>query len=352
VAESDAVPRPEFRELGRLYNEELAPWLESQEGRRKRARRLRWLIIGFGLAALVAVFFYLATREEEPSGFWFFLLFVAGMGVIVAGNIPIWNLQADAKQFVMGKLAGFFGFTYAAKPEFADFALCKEIDLVPSHTSARFEDGLTGTLKGVPFQLVEAYLTERRGSDKNRRTVTVFRGLLMAFPYPAAIEGRATLWQREQGRWTEGEDWRPVKLDDAAFDETYIVHAADAATARRLLDPALRRAFAGTHQTAPGGGQGGEPRARRRAPAARRGRTDGQLRDRQAQPLVGRGGPRAGDGGPVRDPVRRGGRFPAGAGGGRGAGGQGDARPLTRRCWVMLKPSDVPHAQRGTAASD
>src|SRR5262245_57461815 len=79
--------RPEFRELGRLYNEKLAPWLESQEGRRQRARRLRWLIIGFGLAALVAVFFYLATREEEPSGFWFFLLFVAGMGVIIAGNI-------------------------------------------------------------------------------------------------------------------------------------------------------------------------------------------------------------------------------------------------------------------------
>src|SRR5262245_51548365 len=152
TAQSDVVPRPEFRELGRLYNEELAPWLESQEGRRRRARRLRWLIIGFGLAALVAVFFYLATREEEPSGFWFFLLFVAGIGVFIARNIAIWNLQADAKQFVMGKLAGFFGFAYAAKPEFADFELCKEIDLVPSHTSARFEDGLTGTLKGVPFQ--------------------------------------------------------------------------------------------------------------------------------------------------------------------------------------------------------
>jgi hypothetical protein len=241
--QSDAVPRPEFRELGRLYNEELAPWLESQEGRRRRARLLRWLIIGFGLAALAAVFFYLVTREEEPSGFWFFLLFVAGIGVVIAGNIPIWSLQTEAKQFVMGKLAGFFGFTYAAKPEFADFELCKEIDLVPSHTSTSFEDGLTGTIKGVPFQLVEAHLKERRGSGKSRKTVTVFRGLLLAFPYPAAAEGRVTLWQREQGRWAEDENWRPVKLGDNTFDETYIVHAADAATARQLLDPGVRRAF-------------------------------------------------------------------------------------------------------------
>jgi hypothetical protein len=244
MAQSDAVPRPEFKELGRLYNQELAPWLESQEGRRRRARLLRWLIIGFGLAALGALFLFLVTREEEPSGFWFFLLFVAGIGVIAGGNIPIWSLQADAKQFLMGKLAGFFGFTYAGKPDFADFDLVEELDLVPSHTSASFENGLTGTIKGVPFQLVEAHLTERRGSGKSKKTVTVFRGLLLAFPYPPAAEGRVTLWQREQGRWAEGEDWRPVKLGDATFDETYIVHAADAATARRLLEPAVRRAFA------------------------------------------------------------------------------------------------------------
>jgi hypothetical protein len=244
VAESDAVPRPEFQELGRLYNEELAPWLESQEGRRRRARLLRWLIIGFGLGALVALFLFLVTREEEPSGFWFFLMFVAAIGVIVAGNVPIWSLQTEAKQFVMGKLAGFFGFTYEAKPEFGDFELCKELNLVPSHNSARFEDGLTGAIKGVPFQLVEAHLTERRGSGKSRKTVTVFRGLLLAFPYPPAAEGRVTLWQREQGRWAEDEDWRPVKLGDTTFDETYIVHAPDGAAARRLLEPAVRRSFA------------------------------------------------------------------------------------------------------------
>jgi Protein of unknown function (DUF3137) len=244
TVQSDDVPRPEFKELGRLYNEELAPWLESQEGRRKWARRLRWLIIGLGLGALVALFLFLVTREEEPSGFWFFLMFVAAIGVIAGGNVPIWSLQTEAKQFVMGKLAGFFGFTYEAKPDFGDFDLCKELDLVPSHNSANFEDGLTGTIKGVPFQLVEAHLTERRGSGKSRKTVTVFRGLLLAFPYPPAAEGRVTLWQREQGRWTESEDWRPVKLGDTTFDETYIVHAADAATARRLLEATVRRAFA------------------------------------------------------------------------------------------------------------
>jgi hypothetical protein len=201
---------------------------------------LRWLIIGLGMPIVLAGFILLMSRPESSQRIWWLPLLMLAGAIVLAGNFPLWILRTEAKHFVMGKLADFFGFTYEAKPDFGDFDLCKELDLVPGHNSASFEDGLTGTIKGVPFQLVEAHLAERRG----KKTATVFRGLLLAFPYPPASEGRVTLWQREQGRWAEGEDWRPVKLDDAAFDETYIAHSADASMARRLLEPAVRRAFA------------------------------------------------------------------------------------------------------------
>ena len=115
--------------------------------------------------------------------------------MIVVGNVPLWNLQSDVKKFVMNELAGFFKFTYEAKPSFDGVDLFRDLDLLPYHTRASFEDGLKGEIKGVPFQMVEAHLTERRGTGKDAKTVTVFRGLLLSLP--CRFTGPLAVWRRE-----------------------------------------------------------------------------------------------------------------------------------------------------------
>ena len=238
---ADTPPRPEFLALGALYKQEIEPWLEAQEGRRRRARLLRWLIIGSGFALLAAWLYYILANEW--SDFWLFVTFILAIGVLIIGNVPLWTLESDVKAFVMEKLAGFFKFSYEAKPEFADFDPFQDLFLLPHHHNKSFEDGLVGEIKGVPFRMVEAHLTERRKSGKSTRNVTVFRGLLLSLPHDTGDDA-VSVWRRDAGQWTEGEGWGEVALGETAFDRDYIVHSDDAATARRLLDRETRHAFA------------------------------------------------------------------------------------------------------------
>lgn len=241
-ADSAAPPRPEFLALGGLYKQEIEPWLLSQEGRRRRARLLRWLIIGGGFA-LLALWLY-EHLASGGSDFWLFVMFILAIAVVVLGNVPLAMLESDVKAFVMEKLAGFFHFTYAPKPEFADFGLFTDLSLLPHHHKAAFEDGLQGEIKGVPFRMVEAHLTERRKSGKNSRNVTVFRGLLLSLPHAAASDALVSLWRRDGGQRMQGGGWHDVALGEEGFDRDYIVHTNDAAAARNLLDRETRRAFA------------------------------------------------------------------------------------------------------------
>jgi len=234
-----AAPRPEFLGLGSFYKGTLEPWLQDHEGRRGRARRLRWLIFGTAYPALAAWLYYEIVADGD--GFWFFLIFFLALGTIALGNAALWRLQADVKSFVMESLAGYFKFTYAANPGFDGIDRFRDLDLVPYHTRASFEDGLTGEIKGVPFQMVEAKLTERRGTGKDAKTVTVFRGLLLSLP--CDVTGPLAVWRRKKAERSFNDEWREVTLGDPLFDGAYLVHAPSPDVARRQLDAEARRVF-------------------------------------------------------------------------------------------------------------
>jgi Protein of unknown function (DUF3137) len=241
-AAADAPPRPEFLALGAFYKAELEPWLESQEGRRRKARLLRWLIIGGGLPLLAVCFFFVLTGDW--SEFWLFVIFVLAIVVVAVDNIPISRLQSDVKKFVMEKLAGFFSFSYAAQPDFPDAPYFTDLRLLPIHDKRNFEDGLEGEINGVPFRMVDVHLTQRRKSGKNHKDVTVFRGLLLCLPRPATGEDAVAVWRSDVGQSVTGKGWGEVSVGDSTFDGTYAVHSDSAETARRLLDRETRRAFA------------------------------------------------------------------------------------------------------------
>jgi Protein of unknown function (DUF3137) len=238
--EITAPPRPEFLKLGELYAQEIGPWLESQEGRRRKARLLRWLIIGGGFAAL-ALFVYLVATRDWGDG-WFVAAFIAALLTIVVGNIPLMKLAADVKQEVMAKLAGHFGFTYNPAPADSDIHLFDELGLLPYHTGTSFEDALSGEIKGVPFQMTEAHLTKKVKSGKNRKTVTLFRGLLLSFPSGRAAAERMALCSRDAEAQLDDEELPAAGARDPAFDAAFETRAADQESARRLFDSPARRA--------------------------------------------------------------------------------------------------------------
>jgi len=243
-AATAAAPRPEFLGLGSFYKGTLAPWLEDHEGRRRRARRLRWLIFATAYPALAAWLYYEIVTDGD--GFWFGVIFFLALATIVLANAALWRLQADVKSFVMESLAGYFKFTYQANPSFDGVDRFRDLDLLPYHSRASFEDGLKGEIKGVPFQMVEAKLTERRGTGKDAKTVTVFRGLLLSLP--CEVTGPLAVWRRKKADRSFNDEWREVAVGDPLFDGTYVVHAPSPDVARRQLDAEARRVYAALDQ--------------------------------------------------------------------------------------------------------
>ena len=233
-------PRPEFLKLGELYAQEIGPWLESQEGRRRKAQLLRLIIIGGGFAGLALFVYLVATRDW--GGGWFVAAFFAAFAIVVAGNVPLMNLAADVKNEVMGKLAAHFGFTYVRKPASSDLPQFDDLGLMPTHSKASFEDGLSGEIKGVPFQMTEAHLTKRTGTGKNKKTLTVFRGLLLSFTSGRPADERAALCSRDAEAQLDADTLSAIDVGDPGFDAAFKVHASDRGTARRLFDLRARQA--------------------------------------------------------------------------------------------------------------
>lgn len=241
MTETESLPRPEFQNLGVLYKTELEPWLAAQEGRRRKARLLRWLIIGGGFAALAAFLFY--AIDTEWVGLAAFIAFALAIVIVAVGNIPISRLSSDVKAFVMAKLAGHFGFAYTAAPDFPDMPYFTDLQLLPSHDKRKFEDGIDGEIKGIPFRMAEVHLTQRRKSGKNYKDVTVFRGLLLCVPRAPTGDDAVAVWRQDAGQWVTGDGWGEVKTGDPGFDDAFMIHSDSAETARRLLDADTRRAF-------------------------------------------------------------------------------------------------------------
>jgi len=118
--------------------------------------------------------------------------------------------------------------------------LSSDSEIIPSYDNAKCEDHVTGRVGGVDLELVEAWLTERRGSGKNRRTVTVFKGLFILFSMNKDFSGK-TLVKKDWGKIGNffvgkfSRKYSNVKLEDPEFEKQFEIYASDQVEARYLL---------------------------------------------------------------------------------------------------------------------
>jgi hypothetical protein len=145
-----------------------------------------------------------------------------------------------------------------------EFGKALTYGLVPSHDRDSFEDCWYGELGGNRFNLYEAKLEERRGSGKNRRWVTVFRGAIITMPFGREFRS-TTLLQRKgkHDKWfglgsrkdvieLDGHRLQYVDQVHPKFEDVFEVWSDDQVEARVLIHPsyvehliALETAFHG-----------------------------------------------------------------------------------------------------------
>ncbi|MHA7857282.1 MAG: DUF3137 domain-containing protein [Henriciella sp.] len=284
--------RPEFKNALKVWTDVLEPALAARESERrsiisKARNRTLWTALIVGAFALIALY---ATRGSGLMFVIFAAIAVTGIASAAAW-IPLFRVKSETKQLVVGAAAESFGFKYEtlhpdvsgiadwksagswissqalkAKgaaalfgagdddlPPTPAFQTLRDVKLLPSYDNRKFEDLIEGDRADTHFSLVECKLTEERGSGKNRRTVTVFQGLLFHIQYPDRFLGR-TLMAR-QGWWKGffgDKTLQKVDLVAKELEDNFTIYSDDQVEARALLTPdrmerliALERHFKG-----------------------------------------------------------------------------------------------------------
>ena len=248
-----------------LMQGELGDWLRQQSVMRAEAKKeafSRWI---WGGAALLPILAFLWFAPLGLGGWRMIITVLAFSGVSAWGYVPINKARRAIKIGINSAIARSLGIEYEHDVEpGGEFHACKTYGLVPSYDRDSFEDRWFGQIEGHGFELYESHLEERRGSGKNRRWVTVFRGAIVNMEFGRPFHS-TTLLQRagKHKKWfglggrKDSVNFGGHRLDyvdqvHPAFDDVFELWSDDQVEARVLVHPsyvehllALEKAFRG-----------------------------------------------------------------------------------------------------------
>lgn len=241
----------------------LGQWLEQQAQVRAAAREKsnqRYVIGAFIVLPVLAFLWFGPDWGVELK---------AIVSVVAAGAAGAWGYAPRAKaiketkQGINRAIAESLGLHYEidCQPGHG-FELAKTYQMVPRHDRSKFEDLWSGDLAGRAFTLHEAHLEEQRGSGKNRRWVTVFRGAILTIAFDRQFHGTTLVERGNKHRKLFGGQKDSVtfnghRLDCAdmvhpEFEDMFSVWSDDQVEARYLVHPRyierlidVERAFGG-----------------------------------------------------------------------------------------------------------
>lgn len=223
----------------------LSESLEAKAAERATTRQIVVLTQVCGVAIAVAAG-CIAFALGAP-----FQLILFG-AVLIGGAFFAWashdrqQMVNVLKQEMNGALAQSLAIEYQVSPVFGpEFDRAYEYDLLPSHDDSSLQDGWRGVIDGTDFLLYEAKLTETRGSGKNRRTVTVFKGIVLRFRFARDFIG-TTVVRRDGSKFTlfgdsksyAGQKLERIKMVDPRFEDAFDVYSSDQVEGRYLVHPA------------------------------------------------------------------------------------------------------------------
>jgi hypothetical protein len=226
----------------------LGAWLREQEVARETAKKQtsgrRFKVLLFGLPALA--FLWILLPVEIGAKFALSAMILAlGFGW---AEMPKIKAVKKVKIGINEAIAGALGFEYEHDCEASQaFSLCETYSLVPNYDRSSFEDRWSGMLGGMPFAVHEAKLEERRGSGKNRRWVTVFRGVIMQVGFDRKFHGTTVLVEdrahsgffggRKDSVTLGGQQLDHVEMVHPEFEDAFDIYSNDQVEARYIVHP-------------------------------------------------------------------------------------------------------------------
>lgn len=211
----------------------------------KVRRRVLW--VGVGATALAAIVFAFMWREglRDPR----FHIFGAVAIVSMYAAYEHRQLSRTYKQVVVARVVAALGHGLSYSPESRftkDDFLAMDLFLKQVQTW-KAEDEVSGRKDAVSYSLLEAKATRTEGSGKNRRTVTIFRGLIVRLDFNKHFRGHTVVVPNAEsqilgGLFGEAESRRRKELcrmENVTFEDTFSVYSTDQQEARYILTPKL-----------------------------------------------------------------------------------------------------------------
>lgn len=139
------------------------------------------------------------------------------------------------------------GLSYSADSRFTkqDFL---EMDLFNLRCEQwRAEDEVCGRKNAVSYSILEAKATRTEGSGKNRRTITIFKGVIVRLDFNKHFQGHTVVVPNSEsqilgGLFGEASSRRRkdlCRMENVEFEDAYSVYSTDQQEARYILTPKL-----------------------------------------------------------------------------------------------------------------
>lgn len=238
------------REDDDTFTKRIMPELERVETTRRgkadeAARRMK-IAVGAGLSIAVAcigAFFWLGGGEGDPRIF-FGAPILAAVGLAWWQDQPRQQFEREYKQKVLPQVARLLGLSSYSPTGGMTAEELVSSRIMPYHTSCKAEDYFEGDYKGAKLRFCEMHLEKTEGSGKNRRTVTVFRGLAIMVRLPKRKFYGQTILVKDAGGFSEWfqervSELKRADLVDPVFEKKFTVYTNDQVEARYLIDPAM-----------------------------------------------------------------------------------------------------------------
>jgi len=229
----------------------LGEWLARQKIVREEAKAKssrRFVIASVILVPALGLFWvasFFGNWNEELKMFLSFAGLAGGGGWAYA---PRAKAIKETKKGINEAIASSLGLSYTMDFEPGHgFDLAKRYALLPSYDRSSFDDLWSGPLGTRSFTLHEAHLEEERGSGKNRRYVTVFRGAILTITFDRQFLGTTKVERADKHTGWFGGAKDSVKLDgqelayvdmvNPEFTDKFSVWSNDQVEARYLVHP-------------------------------------------------------------------------------------------------------------------
>jgi len=218
--------------------------LDALSADRAIAREKVYWTGGAGVVAGVLAGVILPTFGTQQ--FAFVAAAIIGGGGLVWANSIRQKMVNSLKQEMNGALAAALQIDYSvAGYSGQEFENACEYALLPDYDDKYLQDQWHGQIEGTDFLLYEAKLTETRGSGKDRRTVTVFEGVLLRFQFARPFLA-TTLVRRDGFKFTlfgdsksyGGQKLERIRMVDPRFEDAFDVYGTDQVEGRYLVHPA------------------------------------------------------------------------------------------------------------------